>query len=67
MNAAHFSDERIQEIETGTVPMTPEERAFLIEDTKSMEECRYSMEELKAKDAKALMNAAYWTWMDYCR
>jgi hypothetical protein len=67
VNGAHFTDNRIQEIESGTVLMTDEERAFLINDVYSFEECRYSLGELRAMDAKKLMNAAYFTWLDYSR
>ena len=66
MNAAHFSDDRIAEIDAGA-PLTTEERTFLLEDTPRMEECNYTAEELSGMNDKDLMSAAYWAWADYCR
>jgi hypothetical protein len=66
MNAAHFTDARIAEIDAGT-PLTHEERTFLLEDTPRMEECSYTAEELREMNDKDLMNAAYSAWADYSR
>ena len=61
-----FEDERIWAVQAGA-PLTPEERAFLLEDTPRFEECTYSAEELAAMTDAALMSAAYSAWADYCR
>lgn len=67
MNAAHFTDERIAEVEAGA-PLTPEERAFLLEDTPRFEECdKETAAALPGMDDKTLMRTAYWVWVDYCR
>lgn len=67
LTTAHFTDARIDEIISGDSPLTTEERDFLLRDTPRFEECLYSKAELEAMDDQHLMDAAYWTWADYCR
>lgn len=66
MNAAHFTDEQIEEITAGRLALTAEERAFLIDESR-MEECRASREECEAMSDAMLMNTIYWAWADYVR
>lgn len=67
MNAAHFTDARIAEIDAGA-PLTPEERTFLLEDTPRFEECDKEIAAaLPSMDDKTLMQTAYGVWADYCR
>lgn len=61
-----FGDERIWAVQAGA-ELTPEERAFLLEDTPRFEECAYSADELAAMSDADLMSAAYSAWADYCR
>lgn len=67
MNAAHFTDEKIDAIRGGKLRLTPEERAFLLADTPRFEECDYTAEELAGMDDAALMRACYCVWADYVR
>lgn len=65
MDKLHFTDERIDDIRSGRSPMTDEERAFLIEDTPTFEECSDTAEELAALSDADLMSTAYGVWADY--
>lgn len=67
MNAAHFSDEQIEEITAGRLALTTEERAFLIDEESHMEECSASREECEAMSDADLMNTIYWAWVAYTR
>ncbi len=61
-----FQDDRIWAVQAGAA-LTPDERAFLLEDTPKFEECSYSRGELAAMTDANLMSAAYSAWADYCR
>lgn len=61
-----FGDDRIWAVQAGA-PLTPEERAFLLEDTPRFEECTRTNDELAAMSDADLMSAAYSVWADYCR
>jgi len=61
----HFDDKRIAEVESGDIPLTTEERAFLIRDTPTFEECDRTSDELSFLDDIGLMRAAYCVWADY--
>lgn len=61
-----FQDDRIWAVQAGAA-LTPDERAFLLEDTPKFEECSYSRDELAAMTDANLMSAAYSAWADYCR
>lgn len=65
-NRIIFGDERIWAVKAGA-PLTPEERAFLLDDTPRFEECFHTKEELEAMSDADLMSAAYSAWADYCR
>ncbi len=66
MKRLTYTDERIDEVRGGD-PLTPEERADLLEHTPDFEECSHSREELAAMSDADLMTAAMWVWHDYCR
>lgn len=65
MNITHFTDDRIAEVRSGRSPLTPEERAFLLEDTPRFEECDEKPEVLAAMSDRELMGFAYGCWADY--
>lgn len=67
MKHEHFTDERIDDIRSGCMPLTPEERIFLILDTPRHEECELTEAELAAMSDADLMSAAYSVWADYVR
>lgn len=64
MKRITFSDERIDEVRSGAT-LTPEERAFLIDDTPRFEECDKSEADLSAMNDCELMNTAYRVWAEY--
>lgn len=64
MERITFEDWRIDEV-CGGAPLTAEERAYLIEDTPSFEECSNTPEELLAMNDADLMNTAYRVWAEY--
>ena len=66
MNAADFSDARIDAVRSGEA-LTPDERSFLISDTARMEECTHTEQELAAMTDTELMEVAYSAWVDYTR
>lgn len=63
----HFTDETIDDLRSGTRPMTKQERAYLLETVPRFEECTRTREELYAMDDANLMTTAMWVWVDYCR
>lgn len=67
MNTAHFTDERIEEVTSGRIPLTQEERDFLVSDTPRYEECSRAKSDLEQMSDKDLMNTAFWVWSDFCR
>jgi len=64
MKISHFTDERIAEIYGGS-PLTPEERAFLIADASTSQECSLSQAELAAMSDVDLVREARSVWVDY--
>lgn len=66
MERLTYTDERIDEVRMGA-PLTPEERADLLEHTPSFEECSQTRDELAAMSDADLMTTAMWVWHDYCR
>jgi len=64
MERMTFEDWRIDEVLTG-VPLTTEERMFLIEDTPTFEECTSTQSELMAMSDVQLMATAYRAWSEY--
>jgi hypothetical protein len=65
-SAAHFTDERIAQIQTGECVLSAEEREFLVTDTARMEECWPEREEdLRKMSDSELMSFAYRCWADY--
>lgn len=67
MTHRHFTDSRINEVISLSLPLTDSEREFLLEDTPRFEECVYSNEELSIMNDAQLMKAAYNTWSDYTK
>lgn len=67
MKHDHFTDERIDNIRSGSTLLTADERAFLLADTPRFEECSYTEAELAAMSDAGLMSAAYSVWADYAR
>ena len=62
---AHFTDERIAQVQEGA-SLTAEERIFLLEDTPRFEECsREEAAQLPMLSDRDLMQAAYRIWADY--
>lgn len=61
-----FTDERIDEVRQGA-PLTAEERAHLVENTPTFEECTQTQAELAAMSDAELMTTGMWVWHDYCR
>lgn len=66
MERMTFDDARIDAVRMGA-PLTPEERAYLIEDTPTYEECTRTCDELAAMSDADLMTTAMWVWVDFCR
>lgn len=68
MTVEHFTDARIEQIQSGMGVLSTEEREFLVTNTASMEECWPEREEdlRKMADSK-LMSFAYRCWADYAR
>lgn len=50
-----------------TEPLTPEQRAEIIEYAASFEECTASRAELEGTPDHDLISAAYWAMADYAR
>lgn len=67
MKHDHFTDEQIDDICSGRMPLTDEERAFLLADTPRMEECTRTEDELALMSDADLMSTAYSAWADYTR
>jgi hypothetical protein len=68
MTAEHFTDARIEQIQSGLGVLSTEEREFLVTDTARMEECWPEREEDLRKMADSeLMSFAYRCWADYAR
>ncbi len=67
MKIDHFTDEQISAIRGGKLRLTPEERAFLLEDTPRFEECDHTPAELAEMPDDKLMTACYSVWADYAR
>ena len=60
-----FTDERINAIQDGTLPMTPAEREFLVTDTPRFEECRHVTAALSVMSDADLMQTAQAAWMEF--
>lgn len=67
IDGRHFDDECVDEIISGSRPMTAQEREFLVLDTPRFEECQQSEDQLRAMDDKTLMKTAFWAWVEYTR
>lgn len=66
MDIMAFNDARIDAVRSGA-PLTPEERAWLLDDVPRFEECTRTQEELVAMNDATLMTYAVSVWTDYCR
>ena len=64
MNVEHFNDLLIHQILCG-LPLTPEEREFLVTDTVTFEECYEKETELRKFSDRDLMKHAYTVWCNY--
>lgn len=62
MNADHFSDEIIKNVQMNGYPLTNEERDFLINDIPQFEICNWKKSELNDLSDSALMGVAFAVW-----